>query len=45
MVKFTFTLGGQEFSLSADEVERKLKGVSPEEINRSTLKSQVSDTQ
>ena len=33
-VKITFTIGGHEFSLSADDVERKLKGVEPEEIQQ-----------
>lgn len=34
MPKYTFTIGGQEFSLSAEDVERKLKGVEPEEVQQ-----------
>lgn len=34
MAKITFTIGGQEFSLSAEDVEKKLKGVQPEEIQK-----------
>lgn len=33
-IAYTFTIGGEEFSLSADEVERKLKGVEPEQIQQ-----------
>jgi hypothetical protein len=34
VTKYTFTIGGEEFSLSAEDVERKLKGVEPEEVQR-----------
>jgi 5-methylcytosine-specific restriction protein B len=33
-IAYTFTIGGEEFSLSADDVERKLKGVTPEPIQQ-----------
>lgn len=33
-MKQTFTIGGQEFSLSREDVERKLKSVEPEEIRK-----------
>jgi hypothetical protein len=33
-ITITFTIGGSEFDLSAEEVERKLKGVVPEEIQQ-----------
>jgi hypothetical protein len=32
--KTKFTVGGTEFSLSREEVERKLKGVEPENVRR-----------
>lgn len=32
--KYSFTIGGEEFSLSAEDVERKLKGVEPEEVQQ-----------
>lgn len=34
MAKYSFTIGGEEFSLSAEDVERKLKGVEPEQIQQ-----------
>lgn len=34
MPKPAFTIGGYEFSLSAEDVERKLRGVEPEEIQQ-----------
>jgi hypothetical protein len=34
MAKNTFTIGGEEFSLSKEDVERKLKGVKPEPIQQ-----------
>lgn len=34
MTKYSFTIGGEEFSLSAEDVERKLKGVEPEQIQQ-----------
>jgi hypothetical protein len=33
-VKYTFVIGGQQFSLSAEDVERRLKGVAPEEVRK-----------
>ena len=33
-MKQTFVIGGQEFSLSADDVERRLKGVEPEKVRK-----------
>jgi 5-methylcytosine-specific restriction protein B len=33
-LKPTFTIGGQEFSLSREDVERKLKGQEPEEVRK-----------
>jgi len=30
--QFNFTVGGQGFSISREEIERKLKGVRPEQI-------------
>ena len=32
--KLKFTVGGTEFSLSREDVERKLKGVEPENLHR-----------
>ncbi|HKM79691.1 MAG TPA: hypothetical protein VJY15_01830 [Candidatus Acidoferrum sp.] len=32
--QFNFTVGGQGFSISRDEIERKLKGVRPEQIRQ-----------
>jgi hypothetical protein len=32
--QFSFTVGGQGFSISRDEIERKLKGVRPESIRQ-----------
>lgn len=32
--QFSFTVGGQGFSISRDEIERKLKGVRPEPIRQ-----------
>jgi hypothetical protein len=32
--KIKFTVGGTEFSLSREDVERKLKGVEPESVHR-----------
>jgi hypothetical protein len=32
--KYTFTIGGDAFSLTREQVERKLKGVEPEEIRQ-----------
>ncbi len=32
--KFTFTVGGKKFSISRDDIERKLKGVPPEQIRQ-----------
>jgi hypothetical protein len=34
MPKSTFTIGGEKFSLSREDVERKLKGVKPEPIQQ-----------
>ena len=34
MTKYTFTIGGQAFALSSEDVERKLKGVEPEGLQR-----------
>jgi hypothetical protein len=30
--QFSFTVGGKRFSITREEIERKLKGVQPEEI-------------
>jgi hypothetical protein len=32
--QFNFTVGGQGFSISREEIERKLKGVRPEQIRQ-----------
>ncbi len=32
--RFNFTVGGRRFSVSRDEIERKLKGVQPEQIRQ-----------
>lgn len=32
--KFNFTVGGQSFSISREEIERRLKGVQPEQIRQ-----------
>ena len=32
--QFSFTVGGRGFSISRDEIERKLKGVQPEPIRQ-----------
>lgn len=33
-MKLTFTIGGQQFSLSREDVERKLKNEEPEELRK-----------
>ncbi len=32
--KYTFTIGGAVFSLTREEVERKLKGINPEVVHQ-----------
>lgn len=34
MEQFRFTVGGQSFSLTREEIERKLKSVQPEQIRQ-----------